>query len=187
MASKFVLVVNTNNDAATTASEIAPNVAANAHTTGADAGNTIRSIAAFLETQVNGRGINVVYFDTAVSASTTGTFTGDPTAADTITVNGVVFTARASGAAANEFNIGGTPTLNATNLAAAINASVSTGIVGTVGASSSLGVVTFFAIVPGSAGLNIPITESLDQFTLAAVTFSTGGTQAHTSTLSAGL
>ncbi len=187
MASKFVLVVNTNNDAATTASEIAPNVACNPNTTGAGAGDAIRNIAKFIETQVNGRGVNVVYFDTAVAASTTGTFTGDPTAADTITVNGVVFTARASGAVANEFNIGGTPTLNATNLAAAINASTTAGIIGTVGASSAAGVVTFFAIVPGSAGKNIPITESLDQFTLAAVTFSTGGTQSHSTIISSGL
>jgi hypothetical protein len=187
MASKFVLVVNTNNDAATTASEIAPNVASNPHTTGAGAGTAIRNIAKFLEDQVNGRGINVVYFDTAVSASTTGTFTGATTAEQTITINGVAFTSKASGATGDQFNIGTTATASATNLVTAINASTTTGILGTVGASNVAGVVTFFAIVPGSAGLNIPITESLDAFTLAAVTFSTGGTQAHTTTLSAGL
>jgi len=47
--------------------------------------------------------------------------------------------------------------------------------------------VTFFSIVPGSVGLNIPMTESLDNFTLADTTLSTGGTQAHNATLSAGL
>lgn len=188
MASKFVLVVNTNNDGNTTASEIAPNVASNSNTTGAGAWGAINNIAAFLEAQANGRGINVVYYDTAVSASTTGTFTGDPTAADTITINGVVFTARASGATGNEFNFtAGSVTATAAALAAAINASTTTGIVGTVSATSALGVVTFSAVVPGSAGLNIPITELLGNFTLAATTFSTGGTQAHTSIISAGL
>ncbi len=188
MASKFVLVVNTNNDAATTASEIAPNVASNPFTTGVGAGSAIRNIAKFLEDQVNGRGINVIYYDTAVAASTTGTFTGDPTAADTITINGVVFTARASGAVANEFNfVAGDVTTTAANLAAAINASVTARIIGTVGASSALGVVTFFSLIPGSVGLTTTITESLGNFTLAATTFSTGGTQAHSTTLSAGL
>lgn len=187
MASKFVLVVNTNNDAATTASEIAPNVSSNSNTTGAGASGAINKIAAFIESQVLGRGINVVYYDTAVAASTTGTFTGDPTAGQAVTINGVTFTARASGAAANEFNIGGTPTLNAANLAAAINASTTARIIGTVGASSAAGVVTFFSIVPGSVGLTTTISENFDNFTLADTTFSTGGTQAHTSVLSAGL
>lgn len=187
MASKFVLVVTTNNDAGTTASEIAPNVASNSHTTGADAWDAINNMAAFLQNQVNGRGIRVDYFDTAVSASTTGTFTGDPTAGDTITINGVVFTARASGATGNEFNIGGTPTLNATNLAAAINASTTARIIGTVAASSSAGVVTFSSIVPGSVGLTTTITESLDNFTLAATTFATGGTQSHSTIVRAGV
>jgi hypothetical protein len=188
-SSKFVLVVTTNNDAGTTAGEIAPStsVPGQPNTPGIGSGNAIRNIARFLEGEVNGRGINVVYFDTAVSASTTGTFTGAPTAADTITVNGVVFTARASGAVANEFNIGGSVTANAANLAAAINASTTAGIINTVGATSALGVVTFYAIVPGSAGKNIPITESLGNFTLAATTFTTGGTQAHNAVLSSGL
>ncbi len=188
MASKFVLVVNTNNDANTTASEIGPNISANANTAGAGAWDTIDSIGAFLQTQAMGRGINVVYFDAAVSASTTGTFTGDPTAADTVTVNGVAFTARASGAVANEYNIvTGSVSGNAAALAASINASITAGVIGTVQASSALGVITFSAVVPGSAGKNIPISESTSNFTLADTTFSTGGTQAHTTTLSAGL
>ena len=189
-SSKFVLVVTTANDAGTTAGEIAPStsVPGQSNTTGAGAWDTVHRIGAFLESQAIGRGINIRYFDTAVSASTTGTFTGAPTAADTITINGVVFTARASGAVANEFNFSASSvTVTAANLAAAINASTTAGIVNTVGASSAAGVVTFFAIVPGSAGLNIPITESLGNFTLAAVTLSTGGTQAHNATISAGL
>lgn len=188
MASKFVLVVTTNNDAATTASEIAPNVASNPNTTGIGSGDSIRNIAKFLETQVNGRGINVVYFDTAISASTTGTFTGDPTAGDTVTINSVAFTARASGAVANEYNfVAGDVTATAAALAAAINASTTARIIGTVAATSALGVVTFYSLVPGSVGLTTTITESTSNFTLAATTFATGGTQAHSTTLSSGL
>lgn len=189
MSSKFVLVVTTTNDGATTAGEIAPstNVPGQSNTTGAGAWDCVQDIGAFLQTEAMGRGINIVYFDTAVSASTTGTFTGAPSAAETITVNGVAFTARASGAVANEFNIGSSVTATAAALAASINASTTAGIINTVGASSALGVVTFFAIVPGSTGLNTPITEALSNFTLAAATFSTGGTQSHNAVLSAGL
>ena len=189
MSSKFVLVVTTNNDAATTAGEIAPStsVPGQSMTPGAGAFAAVDNIAKFLTQEMLGRGINIVYFDTAVSASTTGTFTGSPSNNETITVNGVVFTAKTSGATGNQFNIGSSVTANAANLAAAINASTTAGIINTVGATSALGVVTFFSIIPGSVGLNIPITEALSNFTVAAATFSTGGTQAHNAVLSAGL
>ncbi len=190
MASKFVLVCEVADTGGTVAGEIAPSssVPGQCLTTGAGAWDTVQNIGAYLQNKAIGSGIKITYFDTAVSASTTGTFTADPTAADTITINGVVFTARASGAVANEFNfVVGSVTLTAAALAAAINASTTAGIVGTVGASSALGVVTFFATVPGSAGLNIPITESLGGFTLAAVTFATGGTQSHNAVISAGV
>jgi hypothetical protein len=189
-SSKFVLVVTTTNDALTTASEIAPTgVGGSSLTTGAGASESIQKMAGFLAAEATaGRGINVVYFDTAVSASTTGTFTGDPSAGDTVTINGVAFTARASGAVANEYNItAGSVTANAAALAAAINASVTARIVNTVRATSALGVVTFYSVVPGSVGLTTTITESTSNFTLAATTFATGGTQAHNATLSVGL
>lgn len=187
-ASKFVLVINTNNDAATTASEIAPNIATNSNTVGAGAWGTVDNIARFIQAQGNGRGINIIYYDTAIAASTTGTFTGDPLAGDTVTINGVAFTARASGAVANEYNfVAGNVTSTAAALAAAINASTTARIVGTVGATSALGVLTFFSLIPGSVGLTTTITESTSNFTLAATTFSTGGTQAHSTTISAGL
>lgn len=189
MSSKFILVVTTNNDGATTAGEIAPStsVPGQANTTGAGAWDTVQDIAQFLISESMGRGINIRYADTAVSASTTGTFTGAPSAAETITVNGVAFTARASGATGNEFNIGSTVTTTAANLAAAINASTTAGIINTVSASSALGVVTFTSVVPGPVGKNIPISEALSNFTLADTTFSTGGTQSHNATVSAGL
>ena len=187
--SKFVLVVTTANDGNTTAGEIAPStsVPGQTNTTGAGAWDTVQDIAAFLASEGMGRGINIVYYDTAVSASTTGTFTGSPSNNETITINGVVFTAKTSGATGNQFNIGSSVTANAANLVAAINASTTAGIVGTVSASNVAGVVTFSSVVPGSVGLNIPITEALSNFTLAATTFTTGGTQSHNSTISAGI
>jgi hypothetical protein len=51
-------------------------------------------------------------------------FTGQPVANDTFTINGVVFTAKASGAAGNQFNIGASLTLSIDALAAVLNASV---------------------------------------------------------------
>jgi phage tail sheath gpL-like len=108
----------------------------------------------------------------AVRATGTVTFTGAPTAADTVTINGVAFTARASGAVANEFNIGGTVTLTAAALAAAINASVTAKIAGYVTATSLAGVVTVTATEPGLAGNVFTITESMDNTTV--VTFANG-------------
>jgi hypothetical protein len=174
-SSKFILVVTTSSDGATTAGSIAPTgVAGNPYTTGAGAWETVQKIGEFLQAQAIGSGINIRYADTAVSASTTGTFTGDPTAGDTVTVNGVAFTARASGAVANEYNItAGSVTANAAALAASINASTTSGVINTVGASSALGVVTFFSIVPGPVGKNIPLSESTNNFTLADTTMST--------------
>lgn len=103
----------------------------------------------------------------SVAASLAGTFTGAPTAADTVTVNGVAFTARASGATGNEFNIGGSVTITAANLAAAINASASTAVSGVVVASSSLGVVTISCLIPGYIGNAITVSESCANFTFA--------------------
>jgi phage tail sheath gpL-like len=73
-------------------------------------------------------------------------------ATDTVTVNGVVFTAVASGATGNQFNVGGSDTITATNLAVAINASVTAKVVNVVTASASGPVVTVTAVQPGLQG-----------------------------------
>lgn len=115
----------------------------------------------------------------AVAASLAGTFTGAPTAAETITINGVAFTARASGAVANEYNIGGTVTLTAAALAAAINASVTAGVVDVVFASSLAGVVTVTSKQAGKAGNAIVVAEGTTNFAWAgAATKLASGTQA---------
>jgi hypothetical protein len=188
-SSKFILIVTTNNDGATTAGEIAPStsVPGQSNTTGPGSWDTVQDIAQFLISEAMGRGINIRYADTAVSASTTGTFTGAPSDTETMVINGVTFTAKTTPTTTEQFKIGSSVTATAANLAAAVNASTNAGILNTVGATSALGVVTFFSIVPGPVGLNIPITEALSNFTLAQATFTAGGTQAHNATISAGI
>jgi phage tail sheath gpL-like len=112
----------------------------------------------------------------AVQATLSGTFTGAPTAAETCTINGVAFTARASGAVGNEFNIGGTVTITAANLAAAINASVTAGVADVVFASSALGVVTLSSKQAGKVGNAIIVADALSNFTWAgaATRFASG-------------
>lgn len=187
MASKFVLVCTTNQDGASTAAEMGAGVAGSFITAGAGSSEAIRAIADFIMDQLVGGGIRIDYTDTAVSASTTGTFTGAPSNSETMVINGVTFTAVTSGATGNQFNIGADVTTTAGNLVTAINASTTAGIINTVSASNVAGVVTFSSVVPGSVGLNIPITEALSNFTLAATTFSTGGTQAHNATYAVGV
>lgn len=97
--------------------------------------------------------------DTAVAA--TATITLASVAANTVLlINGVPFTATNGAATAgnNEFDIsGGTDTLDATALAAAINASTTTGIAGVVTATSAAEVVTVTAVRSGRGGNAITI------------------------------
>ena len=86
-----------------------------------------------------------------VAASGTFTLT-TVIATDAVSVNGVTFTAVASGAAANEFNVGASDTLTAASLAASINASVTALIPGYVTAASSGAVVTVTSAFFGLAG-----------------------------------
>lgn len=109
-----------------------------------------------------------------VKASGTVTFAGAPVANDTVTVNGVVFTAVASGATGNQFNIGGTVAITATNLAAAINASVTAGVAGVVTAASALGVVTISAFKTGVMGNSLTLAKVASNTTVSGATL-TGG------------
>lgn len=59
---------------------------------------------------------------TAVKGARTYPITTNAVAADTVTINGITFTAIASGATGNQFNVGSTTTITATNLAATLNA-----------------------------------------------------------------
>lgn len=109
------------------------------------------------------------------AASATITFATLPTAATTVTVNGVVFTARATAATAvnaHEFLIGATVTETATNLTAAINSAMNTGLAD-ISATSSAGVVTLVASTPGTAGNAFTLATTTGA-TLSGATFSGG-------------
>jgi hypothetical protein len=128
-------------------------------------------------------GANVVVRESPVRASGTVTFTDVPTANDTVTVNGVDFTAKASGATGNQFNIGGgadaaaKAAATATNLAAAINASTTAKVKDVVQASASAGVVTVTAKQAGLGGNVFTLTESADNCEVAAIAGGTDGTR----------
>lgn len=127
------------------------------------------------------RGGNVLVETGGVRASIAGTFTGAPTAADTVTINGVAFTARAASPAANEFVLSSTAATNATNLAAAINASTSGKIKGTVFAVADGAVITIYATDPGQGGNLFTCAESMSNFAWAgAATALAGGTNPNT-------
>lgn len=110
------------------------------------------------------------------ATAATGTLTvatGGSAADETCSIAGVTFTAKASGATGNQFNVSATAATQATNMATAINASAS--LTGIVTASASNGVVTITAAKKGLIGNGIAISEG----TLANVTKSgallTGG------------
>lgn len=114
----------------------------------------------------------------AVKAS--GTLTGTSVVAtDAVAINGQTLTAVASGAIANQFNIGASDTETMANLAAAINASAN--LAGIVTATSLNTVVTVSAAVPGAIGNAITLT-SADATIVASVAKLAGGTNGDTDT-----
>jgi hypothetical protein len=94
-----------------------------------------------------------------VQATGTVTFSSF-VADDTVTVNGVVFTGKASPSGAQEFLIGADDTATAVAFAAKINASALAHIVSCLSATSALGVVTLTATTPGLEGNNNTIAIS---------------------------
>lgn len=114
----------------------------------------------------------------AIQAAATLTSTGAAVAAETFTLANVVFTARASGATGNEFNVSGTVGTQAANIAAAINAS--SDLTGIVTATSALGVTTITAVVPGVMTNGLQISEGLTNVALAAFS---GGSDGDTLTI----
>lgn len=129
------------------------------------------------------RGGNVLVETGGVRASKRGTFSGGlPTAAETITINGQAFTARASGAGANEFNIGATAAATCTNFAAAVNASTAAKIKGTVFAvDNGDGTVDIYATDPGQGGNLYTLAESMTNFAWAGgASALSGGTNPNT-------
>lgn len=106
--------------------------------------------------------INVIVQGNETFATGTFTFTGAASASDTVLINGVTFTAEASGATGNQWNIGLTATATAANLAAAINGSVTALVAGYVTATSALGVVTVSSAIPSISGNMATIAKGTD-------------------------
>lgn len=127
-------------------------------TDGAD--QSVRKICNLLEAgMVGARNVTTVKVRDNAVAATPVTITLASMAAGTVLlINGVPFTAKGSAATSgnNEFDIsGGTDTLDATALAAAINASTSTGVYNVLTASSSSAVVTLTPVGAGSNGITV--------------------------------
>lgn len=165
-------------------------------THGGEASATISELLSVADSSNKGREINLIqdYLNAlaggareasikvgvnAVKASGTVTFSGVGQATDTILINGVTFTAVASGATGDQWNVGGTATLSGAALAAAINASVTALVANYVTAASVAGVVTITAVRPGIFGNTVTIAEGLDGLSAMAVSGArlTGGTQ----------
>ena len=110
--------------------------------------------------------------DATAAASQTGTFSGQPSSGQTVTIGGtLVLTASTSDNTGTNFQIGGTTTITATNLADAIDRNGSS--VG-VTATSAADVVTVTATSTGAQGNAITLAEGLSNFTWAGATL-TGG------------
>ncbi len=131
--------------------------------------------AASLDIQVDG--------GDSVAASGTLTLTS-VVATNTCVINGVTFTAIASGAVGNQFNVGVSNTATAVNLAAAISASVTALVSGVVTATSALGVVTVSATAKGTSGNLCTLTGSAN--IAASGARLTGGTASTANSVSFG-
>ncbi len=130
---------------------------------GSDAGLTALRMRNWFHERLgrNGQGTDTLKVRTAgVAASGTVTCGTSVDADDTVTIGGIALTAKASGAVADQWNLSANATTCATNLAAAINASTTVGLVGCVSATSDGAVVTITATQPGKIGNAITLASS---------------------------
>ena len=110
--------------------------------------------------------INIIVQGNEAYAATT--LTGSSVVAtNTIVINGVTFTAEASGATGNQFNVGASDTLTMAAAAAAINASVTALVAGYVVATSVGAVLTLTSAFPGPSGNQCTVTAGGGTITVA--------------------
>lgn len=120
---------------------------------------SIQRIADYVRGLTTGKGVLAIAGIGGTNATSTITFSGAPVAAETCSINGTTFTARATNTGVNnEFQIGGSVSITAANLAAAVNASTSATIKGIVRATSSSGVVTLTSVLSGVLGNSLAAT-----------------------------
>lgn len=114
---------------------------------------------------------------TGAGAQASGTLTCATAgvAGDTVTVNGVVFTAVASGATGNQYNVAGTAAGTAANINSALAGSVTAGVLGYVATSVSGAVVTIKASRVGTFGNEFTIASGQASVTASGARL-TGGT-----------
>lgn len=115
--------------------------------------NAFRNLGQWIESiAVGSRTFNGVVWSGGVQASGTLTLSSF-VANDTVTINGVVFTGKASPASNVEFLIGADDTATAVNLAAKLNStSAPNKILNVISATSALGVVTITMLESGQIG-----------------------------------
>lgn len=119
------------------------------------------------------------------ATAASGTFTlASVVATDVCSINGVNFTCVASGATGNQFNVGADDDETATNLAAAINASVTALVTGVVTASASGDVVTVTAVQKGLVGNSIAIASADATITVSGARLTGGAADPYAITLS---
>lgn len=104
------------------------------------------------------------------------TMTGAATAAQTLTIANVTFTAETSGATGNQYNLSSTVGIQAANIAAAVNGS--TNLKGLVTATSALGVVTLTSAWGGAIGNTIELSVG-NTSNMTATAFSGGSDGTH--------
>lgn len=115
------------------------------------------------------------FFEVAYQKRASATITvATPIDGDTVTIQGVVFTARTAATLANEFTIGATNTDTATNLAAIITASASSAVDKEVLATASAAIVTLTAQVGQTTGNAYTLTSSGATLAVSGATFSGG-------------
>lgn len=114
--------------------------------------NAFRNLGSWFQSiGIGARSFNGYVSSGGVQASGTITFSSIA-AADTVTINGVIFTGTNGTPSGNQFKTGVTDTASATSLAAAINASTTGNIASTVTATSALGVTTVTMAESGLIG-----------------------------------
>jgi hypothetical protein len=113
----------------------------------------------------------------AVAAAASGdiTFTGQPTANDVFTINGVAYTAVASGATGNQFNIGAALTNTLDNFAAALNASTDARLTVATYSNGSGTKLHVVYDVTGSAGNSFTLIEGSANASTSGATLTGGG------------
>lgn len=134
---------------------------------------------AFLSGSVTGAGQGPALYSFNIgavqAAGTITVATGGSANNETMTICGVTFTAKTSGATGNQFNISATAATQAANMVTAINAATS--LSGIVTASRVGAVVTLTAVAPGKIGNGLVMANvNLANVTVVSFTGGSDGT-----------